>query len=329
MRSPSRALPALVALGFLAGALTVAAQSPAKVARLGYLSGKSEAVDAPWLRSLREGLNELGYVEGRNLLIEYRWAEGDFDRLPALAAELVRLPVDLILADGDPVIAAASRATGTIPIVMTAVGDPVARGFAASLARPGGNITGVSNLAVELTGKWLEILKECVPGLAQAAILGNATNPTHRLFWEEAERAARALRVKLKSVEVRSAGDLEEAFASMRRERSGAVVVLPDPLFIGQSRRVAELAASSRLPAMYTFREQAEAGGLASYGPSLRGNFRRAATYVDRILKGARPGDLPIQQPTTFELVVNLKTAKALGLTVPPALLLQTNHVIE
>ena len=285
---------------------------------------------AEYAEAFRSGLRDLGYVEGTNLAIEYRWAEGKFDRLPGLAAGLIRLPVDVIVAVGDPVIAAVKQATSTIPIVMVAVGDPVGRGFVASLARPGGNLTGISNLAVALTGKWLEILKETVPRLSQVSVLRNSANPTHPLFLTEADRIAPSLGLKLQSVEVHGSDDLDGAFAAMVRLRPGALVVLPDPilsLLLGG--RIADLATQNRLPTMFAFRAQAEAGGLLSYGPSLLVNFRRAATYVDKILKGAKPSDLPIEQPTKFELVINMKTAKALGLTIPPPLLGRADQVIE
>jgi putative ABC transport system substrate-binding protein len=305
-------------------------QQQSKVARIGYLAASSMTDNARYVQAFRESLHELGYVEGKNLLIEYRWAEGNYERLPDLAAELVRLRVDVIVAVGDPVILAARQATSTIPIVMPSVGDPVGRGFVASLARPGGNVTGVSNLAVALTGKWLEFLKQIVPTLSQVAILRNAANPTHALFWAEAQSAAPRLGLKLQDVEVRTPDDLDGAFASIVRERSAALVVLPDPLLVAVLRgRIAEHATRNRLPAMCTFREQAEAGGLLSYGPSLPVNYRHAATYVAKILKGAKPADLPVEQPTKFELVINLKTAKALGLTIPQALLLRADEVIQ
>jgi putative ABC transport system substrate-binding protein len=310
--------------------LAALGQQQSKVARIGYLAGSSLTDNARYVQAFREVLHELGYVEGKNLVIDYRWAEGNFERLPDLAAELVRLRVDVILAVGDPVILAAKQATSTIPIVMASVGDPVGRGFVASLARPGGNITGVSNLAVALTGKWLESLKQIVPTLSQVAVLRNAANPTHALFWAEAQSAAPRLGLKLQNVEVRTSDDLDGAFASIIRERSAALVVLPDPLLAGFLRgRIAELATRNRLPAACTFKEQAEFGCLLSYGPSLPVNYRRAAAYVDKILKGAKPGDLPIEQPTKFELVINLKTAKALGLTIPQSLLLRADEVIE
>ncbi|HEU5196045.1 MAG TPA: ABC transporter substrate-binding protein [Methylomirabilota bacterium] len=277
----------------------------------------------------REGLRELGYVEGRNLVIEFRSAQGQLDRIPEIMAELIRLRVDVIVTIGDSVVTAVKQATTTIPIVMAGAGDPVGRGFAASLARPGGNITGVSNLAVALTGKWLEIAKDVVPRLARVAILRNGGNATHALFWAEAEAAALAMGLSVSSVEVRSADDLEHAFASMAQERVGAVVILADPMLGANRSRLAELSAAHRLASIAPFRENAEAGGLIAYGPSLRANFRRTAVYVDRILKGAKPGELPIEQPTTFDLVVNMKTAKALGLTIPPSLRARADSVIE
>jgi putative ABC transport system substrate-binding protein len=274
-------------------------------------------------------MRQLGYVEGKNLVIEHRWADGQYDRLSDLAADLVRLRVEVIVTVGDPVIQAAKRATTTIPIVMASVGDPVGRGFVASLARPGGNITGVSNFAVALSGKWLEILREAVPHLSQVAILRNSTNPTHPLFWMEADKAAKGLGLKLQSLEVRSPEDFDTAFESMLKERAGALVTLPDPLLTGQRVRIADLAAKAHLPAIAAFRENAEAGTLMAYGPSLAANRRRAAVFVDKILKGAKPGDLPIEQPTKFELFINLKTAKALRLTIPPSLLQRADQVIE
>ena len=325
-----RKLLVAIGAGVLTTPLASLGQQQSKVARIGYLAGSSITDNAHYVQAFREGLHELGYVEGKNLVIEYRWAEGNFERLPDLAAELVRLRVDVIVAVGDPVILAAKQATSTIPIVMASVGDPVGRGFVASLARPGGNITGVSNLAVALTGKWLESLKQIVPTLSQVAVLRNAANPTHALFWAEAQSAAPTLGLKLQGVEVRTSDDLDGAFASIIRERSAALVVLPDPLLAAVLRgRIAEHATRNRLPAMFTFKEQAEAGGLLSYGPSLPVNYRHAATYVDKILKGAKPADLPVEQPTKFEFVINLKTAKQIGLTIPPNVLARADKVIK
>ncbi len=316
--------------GLLALSLSTEAQPGRKIPKIGYLAGDSAGANTQNTDAFINGLRDLGYIEGRNLVIERRWAEGKFERLPELAAELVRLPVDVIVAVGDPVIFAAKQATSTIPIVMVAVGDPVGRGFVASLARPGGNLTGISNLAVALTGKWLEMLQDTVPKLSQVAVLRNSANPTHPLFVAEAERVAPSLGLKLQNVEVVGANDLDGAFAAMVRDRSGALLVLPDPVLSGLlGGRIAMLATKNRLPALFAFKAQAEAGGLLSYGPSLLVNFRRAATYVDKILKGARAGDLPVEQPTQFELVVNLKTAKTLGLTIPQSLLQRADQVIE
>jgi putative tryptophan/tyrosine transport system substrate-binding protein len=314
--------------GLLAAPLAAEGQPrPARVARVALLDGGN--LESQLWQATRDGLRELGYVEGQNLIIEFRSADGHFDRVPELLAELIRLRVDVIVTIGDPVVSAAKQATSTIPIVMAGAGDPVGRGFVASLARPGGNITGVSNLAVALTGKWLELAKEVVPRISRVAILRNGGNPTHALFWAEAQTSAHGMALTVNSVEVRSPGEFEPAFTSMAQAGVGAVVVLADPMLGSHRMRLAELAAKYRLPSISPFREAAESGGLISYGPSLRANFRRAATYVDQILRGAKPGDLPIQQPTTFELVINLKTAKALGLTIPPSLLQRADQVIE
>jgi putative tryptophan/tyrosine transport system substrate-binding protein len=322
----------LVAIGasVLTTPLASLGQQQAKFARIGYLAADKETDNPQRLQAFRDGLHELGYVEGKNVVIEYRWAEGKYERLPDLAAELVRLSVDVIVAVGDPVIFAAKQTTSTTPIVMASVGDPVGRGFVVSLARPGGNVTGVSNFSANLVGKWLELLKEVVPTLSQVAVLRNAANPTHLLFWTEAQSAAPKLGLKLQTVEIRGHDDLDEAFTSVVRARSGAVVVLPDPLLAGvEGRRIAELATSNGLPMMSTFKEQVEVGGLLSYGPNLTVNFHRAASYVDKILRGAKPADLPVEQPTKFALFINLKTAKALGLTIPQSLLLRADEVIQ
>ncbi len=330
MRRGNVGLTIIVAgLAFLGAPCPSHAQQPAKMPRIGYISGGSSTDALHLLEAFRQGLRELGHVEGRDVALEFRYAEGDFRRLPGLMAELIRLPVDIVVAVGDPTINAAKQATSTIPIVMAAVGDPVGRGFVASLARPGGNLSGVSNLAVDLTGKSLELLKEVVPRLSRVAVLRNGANPTHPLFWLEAQRPGESLGVKLQSLEVRSPGEFEAAFAAMLRERAGALLVLPDPLLFGQRTRLADLSARSRLPAMFAFREHAESGSLISYGPNLAFNFRRAAAYVGKILKGAKPADLPVEQPTRFELVVNLKTAKALGLTIPRSILVRADQVIE
>jgi putative ABC transport system substrate-binding protein len=313
--------------GLLAAPLAAGAQPRQRVARVAFLDGGN--LESHLWQATRDGLRELGYVEGQNIIIEFRSANGEFDRVPVLLAELIRLPVDVIVTIGDPVVAAAKQATTSIPVVMAGAGDPVGRGFVASLARPGGNITGVSNLAVALTGKWLELAKEVVPRLSRVAILTNGGNPTHALFWAEAQASAREMALTVYNTEVRSPGEFDPALVSMVQAGVGAFVVLADPMLGSHRTRLAELSAKHRLPSISPFREAAESGGLISYGPSLKANFRRAATYVDRILKGAKPGDLPVEQPTKFELVINLKTAKALGLTIPQSLLQRADQLIE
>ncbi len=322
-----RLIVLLLAFAFTLAPLAAEAQQRPIIARVAFLEGGN--LETKLWQATRDGLRELGYVEGQNLSIEYRSANGQFDRVPELLAELIRLKVDVIVTIGDPVVFAAKQATSTIPIVMAGSGDPVGRGFVASLARPGGNITGISNLAVALTGKWLELAKEAVPRISRVAILTNGGNPTHRLFWAETQTSAHAIALTVYNTEVRGPGDFERAFASMAQERVGAVVVLADPMLGSHRMRLAELSAKHRLASISPFREAVESGGLISYGPSLRANFRRAASYVDRILKGAKPADLPVEQPTKFELVINLKTAKALGLTIPQTLLLRADQAIE
>ncbi len=277
-----------------------------------------------------QGLRDLGWVEGKTIVIEYRWAEGRPDRLPDLAAELVRLKVDVILAGSHAVAVAAKNATATSPIVMATGADPVRFGLVASLARPGGNVTGLSfSVGTDIVGKWLELLKEIVPKVRRVAVLSNPANPSHALVIESVTVAARAMGVQLQLLKAGGPNEFDNAFAAMSRERAEALLVLLDPFFSFHRVRLSDLVAKSRVPAMYGSREYPEAGGLMSYGADYRHNFRRSATYVDKILKGAKPADLPIEQPTKFELVVNLKTAKALGLTIPPSLLLRADQVIE
>jgi putative ABC transport system substrate-binding protein len=311
--------------------LLAMAQPAGKVHRIGWLSPGFPRPDRdPPVDAFRQGLRDLGYVEGQNLVIAYRGAEGQDARLPALAAELVGLPVDVIVAVGPTATRAAQHATRTLPIVMTGTADPVGAGLVASLARPGGNTTGVSLMMAELPGKRLEILKETVPQSTRVAVLANPAFEVYPLYLHNLTVAARALGLHLQVVEVRSGEELAPAFAAMTRERADALMVLADPLLmdtlLGQ---VADLAATHRLPAMYNWRMYVEAGGLMSYGPSLPERHRRAATYVDKIFKGANPADLPVEQPTKFELVLNLKTAQALGLTIPPTLLFQADEVIQ
>ena len=327
-----RAIPliVIVVLAILVAPLTAEAQQPTKVHRIGYLSPGFSPSRLSTLEALRQGLRDLGWVEGENLTIEYRVAEGEVERLPALAAELVHLPVEVIVAGGSAAIHAAQHATRTIPIVMATANEPVGEGFVGGVARPGGNITGMSNLAAELPGKRLEILKETVPQSTRIAVLANPANASHASDLHHVNEAARALGLSLHIVEVRRAEELESAFAAMTRAGADALMVLSDSILLSQlPGRIADLAATHRLPAIYVRRVYVDAGGLMSYGPSLPDLYRRAATYVDKILKGAKPADLPVEQPTKFELVLNLKTAQALGITMPPSLLLLADEVIR
>jgi putative ABC transport system substrate-binding protein len=315
--------------GLLARPLAAGAQPAGKIARIGFLS-PANASD-PRMQGLvgafRRGLVDLGYVEGRSFTIESRWAEGRYERLARLARELVALEVDVILAVAVPAIRAAKEATRTVPIVMASVVDPVATGLVAGLARPGGNVTGLSNMAPDVTGKLLEILKELVPKASLVAVLWNPDNPGNAPQLQSAETAGRALGIRLQPLEARTPEDLGPAFAAMARQRAEALVVFADIMLNENRLRIADLATAGRLPAVYG--QEGPAGGLVTYSANTPDLFRRAATYVDRILKGARPGDLPVEQATRFDLVVNLKAARAIGLAVPPSLLLRAEEVIE
>ena len=324
-----RAFIGTLAGGLLAAPLAAEAQPAGRVPRIGYLGTRTPSDFG--LDAFRQGLGELGWVENQNIVIDYRFAEGKFDRLPDLAAELVRLKVDILVTHSTPGAAAGKNATDSIPIVMIAVGDPVGLGLIASLGRPGGNVTGLSFsiVGLEMIGKQLELLKETVPKIRRVAILSNATNPTKPVGIRDVNVAARSLGVQLQLLEAGGPNEFDSAFAAMARERVGALLVVADSMFVFHRTRLADLAARSRLPAVYGWREHVEAGGLMSYGPSLRDLFRRAATYVDKILRGTKPAELPVEQPTKFEVVVNLKTAKALGLTIPPSLLQRADQVIE
>jgi putative ABC transport system substrate-binding protein len=330
LQRPACRLTILILL-LLATQLTAArAQPTAKVYRIGFLltAARNEVEDLS--RVLDDGLRELGYVEGRNIVLERRFAGGAQDRLPALAAELVRLNVDVIVTGSNPVIAAVKQATQTIPVVMAASRDPVGAGFIASVARPGGNITGLSNdPAPEIVGKNLELFKEAVPRASRVALLWNPVPPGADTYKKIVETAARKLAITLQVVEVRRRDELESAFAAMVRERADGLMVLPDPVTFTARSQVVLLAAKHRLPAVYWQREYVDIGGLMSYGSSLAYQFRRAAVYVDRILRGAKPGDLAVEQATKFELVINLNTAKTLGLTIPPSLRLRADYIIE
>src|SRR6266567_1746525 len=320
---------ALLALG--AAPFAAEAQQATKVARIGYLGNTLGAPDP--LEAFLQGLRDLGYVEGRNLVIEYRDAEGKVDRLPALAAELVALKVDVLVTTvGTHIALVAKQATRTLPIVFTSVADPVTTGLVTSLARPGGNVTGLSSLNPELVGKRLELLTQAVPGVSRVAVLwlpGALGERTDKNMFKEAEAAARALGVRLQVVEARGPADIDTAFSEMTRAHAGALIVLPSNVFRREHRRLVDLAAKNRLPAVYPWRDVVDAGGLMSYGANLADSYRRAATYVDKILKGAKPGDLPVEQPTKIELVINLKTAKDLGLTIPQSMLALADEVIQ
>jgi putative tryptophan/tyrosine transport system substrate-binding protein len=317
---------ALLAAPFAAGA-----QSTRRLYRIGFLgaASPSEPRSQRFFEAFRNGLAELGYVEGQNIAIESRWAAGKYERLPGLAAELVRLKMDVIVTAAVPAIRAVKEATSTIPIVMAVVVDPVATGLVASFARPGGNITGLSVMTPELVGKQLEMLREIVPKASRVAVLWNPANPGNPPQLRAAEVAARTLGMRLQLLEARNPREIDSAFAAMTKEGASAVVVLVDVVLIEQRTRIADLAATRRLPAVYGHVDHVGAGGLMAYAPNFRDNYRRAAAYVDKILRGANPGDLPIEQATKFELLINLKTAKALGLTIPQSLLLRADQVIE
>jgi ABC-type uncharacterized transport system substrate-binding protein len=310
----------------------VAQGQPARIARIGFLGVTSASLSDSVIRrrveALRTGLRDLGYVEGKNLTIEFRWAEGRHERLPELAAELVRLKVDVIVAQGTPGARAAKQATATIPIVIPAFADPVATGLVASLARPGGNVTGLTWLSREVSAKRLELLREALPRTKRVAVRINPHNDSNASILEAMELAARSLKLDLQQFEARGPNEFERAFTAMAAKRVDAITIIDDPMLNANAKAIANLAAKNRLPSL-AFIEFTDAGGLMSYGPSLLDMWRRAATYVDKILKGARPGDLPVEQSTRFEFVVNLKTAKALGLTIPQSVLSRADEVIQ
>jgi putative ABC transport system substrate-binding protein len=320
---------ALLALG--AVPLGASAQQQAKVWRIGYLAMRFQSTPSNpdvYYDAFTQGMRELGYVEGRNLVIEWRFADGKDERLPGLAADLVQMKLDVIVTHATPATHALRRATTTIPIVMHGI-DPIRSGFAASLARPGGNITGQSYIPVAVSSKQVELLKSMLPGLSRVAILANPSNPTHPSILKDARSATEQTGIKSLVADARTAEEVERAFGMITREHAQAVLVVADSFFIGHRRQIAELAMKHRVASMFSYREGAEAGGLMSYGQDLVHFYRRAATYVDKILRGARPAELPIEQPTRFHLAINRKTAKALGLTVPDELLLRADEVIE
>jgi len=325
----SGALSILFVVALLAVAVMTEAQQPTKVPRIGYLAAAPASANLARIGAFRQGLRELGYTEGKNIVIEYRYAEGKPDRLSELADELVRLNVDAIVTAGPTVTRAAKEATATIPIVMAFAGDPVGSGFVASLARPGGNITGLSSLSPEISGKQLELLKEIVPKLSRVAILGSSTEPANPQSLKEIELAAGAFGVQLQYLDVLGPKDIETAFRTASKRRADAILVLPSAVFNTHRKQIADLAKMSRLPAIFYAPEWVEDGGLVSYGVSFTDLYRRAATYVDKILKGRKPADLPVEQPTKFELLINLKAAKQIGLTIPPNVLVRADKVIK
>ena len=321
-----------LALGTLLFALCLAAeaQQPKKVFRIGFISPASSPTAAPNLEALRHGLRDLGHIEGKNIIIEPRWAEGSAERFPNLLAELIQLKVDVIVIGGAAGAIAAKNAGVTIPVVFAAVTDPLGYGIIGSLARPAGNITGVALAVGEgFSGKWVELLKETVPKIARSAVLRNPTHPIGEVFLRETQAAGRALGVKLDFFEARDRDELANSLSRIEKERAAALILTPDPLFSAQRSRIVDFVAKHHLPSMFFSREFVDAGGLMSYGPSFPESYRRAAFYVDRVLKGAKPADLPVEQPTKFELVINLKAAKQIGLTIPPNVLARADKVIR
>jgi putative ABC transport system substrate-binding protein len=325
-----RAFISGITLGLLAAPLAAEAQQQAgKVYRIGFLGNSTEALEANLVGPFREGLRQRGYVESRDLTIEYRWADGAYERFPALIAELIALKLDIIVTAGTPAALAVKRTTATIPVVMVAVGDPVGTGLVKSLARPGGNLTGLVSIGPDLEGKRLELLTQIVPKLLSVAFLGNPANPLHVTSERQASAAAKALHLKVVFFPVRAEGEFEHAFQAIVGQRSGALIMLADRLFLHHRARIVEFTARHRLPAVYAYNELVQAGGLMSFGPSYPEMHRRAAYFVDRILKGACATDLPMEQPSKFELILNLRTARTLGLVIPQEVLQRADQVIE
>jgi len=330
MKSVIRTISVCLLIAALLLTVSIAeAQQAKKSARIGFLSGTSPSTATGRLNAFRQGLGELGYVEGKNIIIEYRWSEGKRERLPDLAAELVRLKVDIIVTGGPQATRPAKQATSTIPIVMAQDPDPVGNGFVASLARPGGNITGLSSLAPELGGKQLELMKEIVPRLSHVAVFGTSTTSGNAQELREVELAAKAFGVKVQYLDVLSPKDIETGFRAASKGRADAVLMLAGPVLVSQRAQVVDHAEKSRVPAIYPQIEYTEAGGLMYYGTNTPDLFRRAATYVDKILKGAKPADLPVEQPIKFEFIINLKAAKQIGLTIPSNVLARADKVIK
>ncbi len=305
------------------------AQQPEKTARIGYLGAFTPSAGASLLEAFRQGLREFGYVEGQNIFIDYRWAEGKPDRLPVVAAELVNLRAEVIVTQSNAAVAALQHATKTIPIIVAGMGDPVESGFVASLARPGHNITGFSNQAEEFAGKWVELLTEIVPKMSRVAVLAVSRTVSHGTYWREIQATAQTLKVTPQRQEIMSADEIDDAFMKLSKGRPQGIIVLPHAITIERRMQIAHLATKNRIPAIYPFGLFAEAGGLMSYGTNLADLHRRAATYVNKILKGVSPAELPVEQPTKFELLINLKTAKQIGITIPPNVLARADRVIR
>ena len=322
-------LAVIVTLSLNLAPLAAQGQQTGKLYRIGFLGNSTAALEAHLVGPFRDGLRDLGYLEGRNALIEYRWAEGQYERFPALIAQLIALKVDVIVTAGTPATQAVKKATTSVPLVMVAVGDPVGTGIVASLKRPGGNITGLTSIAEETEGKRLELLREVLPTVSRVAVLSNPENQSVVAVLKAMRATAQVLGMKLQVLEVRTSGELEETFKAIVRERPGALLVMGDRLFLHNRQRIMDFATKQRLPVVPGHPELVEAGGLMSFGPSYPGMHRRAAYFVNRILKGAKPADLPVERPTKFELVINLKTAKALGLSIPASVLGRADQVIQ
>ncbi|HSA89016.1 MAG TPA: ABC transporter substrate-binding protein [Burkholderiales bacterium] len=325
MSTLARAL--IAALSWALLALSAQAQPP--IPKVGFLGNSNPILEANLVGPFRDGLRDLGYIEGKNIAIEYRWAEGDYTRFPTLIKELIVAKVEIIVTAGTPATLAVKKATTTVPLVMIAVGDPVGTGIVPSLRLPGGNITGLTSISPELDGKRLELLREVVPGVSHVAVLWNASSPLQVVAEKQTRAAADALGMKMLSLGVRSKEEIEEAFGLILKQRPQALLVLADRLFLHHRQRIMDFALEHRLPGVHAYRELVEAGGLMSFGPSYAGMHRRAAIFVDRILRGAKPGDLPVERPASFELVVNLKTARKFGLTIPESVVLRATEVLQ
>ena len=315
--------------GSAAATWPLASHAQPKIPRIGFMGNSTAALEANLVDAFREGLRELGYEEGRNIAIEYRWADGNYDEFPALVAELIAAKVDAIVTAGTPAALAVKKATTTVPLIMVAVGDPVGTGLVPSLARPGGNLTGLSSIAPDLEGKRLQLLREVVPALSHVAMFINSLNPFHVSSMKQARAAAQAMGIKLQLHDIRKSEDLDDAFAAIRKERPDALLILADRIFLHNRERMMDFTKEQRLPNVNAYKELVEVGGLMSYGPSYEDMHKRAAIYIDKILKGAKPADLPIEQPSKFTFIVNLKAAKALGVTVPSQLLGLADQLIE